>query len=149
MERLKYYGYSGMHIDTKFHLFLQGIRCSELEAAVNVVLAQTEKYGTDFDATMSYVGQKVMKKGSIMQSIHIAQTRSQPVMPKVAALMGKVDCKKCPKAIWNSVMKEQQMQMKMQKLHEQQGIKSAARWANTEARIVALEAQLGLSSQPK
>ena len=89
MKRLKYYGYIGMNKGKRVCHFLQGIRCSELEAAVNVVLVQPEKYGTDFCKSVSYVGQMVMKKGSTMQSINIAKTRSQLVMPKVAVFRGK------------------------------------------------------------
>ena len=32
--------------------------------------------------------------------------------PSVAAVMSKVECKKYPKAVWNSMTKEQQMQIK-------------------------------------
>ena len=46
---------------------LQGIKSPELEAAVNVVYSQPEKYVTDFNATMSYLGQMITKKGLIMQ----------------------------------------------------------------------------------
>ena len=70
--------------------FLQGIKCPESEAVVNVVCAQSEKYGTDFDAIISYLGQMVMKKGLIMQM----KTRRQLVRTKVAAFMGKIECKK-------------------------------------------------------
>ena len=75
---------------TKVCHFLQGIKSPELEAAVNVVCTQPEKYGTDFDATVSYLDQMVTKKGKI---------GSQMVRPKVAALTGKVECKKYPKAV--------------------------------------------------
>ena len=61
MENLVDYGYSGMDNGTKVRHFLQGIKSSELEAAVNVVHAKPEKYSIDFDATMSYMGQIVMK----------------------------------------------------------------------------------------
>ena len=37
-----------------------------LEAAVNVVGDQPEKYEMDFDATMSYLGQIIMKKSLTM-----------------------------------------------------------------------------------
>ena len=94
----------------------------------------------------SYLVQKVMK-GSTMQSIHIAKTRSHLVKPKEAAFMGKVECKKCPKAVWNSMTKGQQMQV--EKLHEQQGIMLATKQSSTEARIFAPESQLRISSQPK
>ena len=80
-----------------------------MEAAVNVVRAQPEKYGTDFDATMSYLGQRVTEKGPLMQSVHIAKMGSQQVRPKVAAFTAKKECKKHPKAVWNSMTKEQQM----------------------------------------
>ena len=68
-------------------------------AEVNVVWAQPERYGMDFNATVSYLGQMVMKKGFSMQSIHIAKIRSQPVKPKLVAFMGKIECKKYPKAV--------------------------------------------------
>ena len=45
----------------------------------------------------------VMMKGLIMQSVWIATTGSQLVRPKVAAFMGKVECKNYPKAVWNSM----------------------------------------------
>ena len=70
----------------------------------------------DFNATMSYQGQMVTKKGPSMQSVSIAKSRGQPGRPKVAASMEKVKCKKYPKAVWNSMTKEQQMQVR--KLHE-------------------------------
>ena len=56
-----------------------------------------------------------------MESVHIAKTRSQLMRPKVAAFMGKIECKKYPKTVWNFMTKEQQMQVC--KLHEQQGTK--------------------------
>ena len=51
-----------------------------------------------------------------MQSVHVVKTVSQPVRPKVVAFMGKVECKKYPKPVWNSMIKIQEMQMS--KLHE-------------------------------
>ena len=51
--------------------------------------------------------------------------------------------KKYSKAVWNSIMKEQEIQVK--KLHEQQGINQTS----AEAKIASLEAQLEISSQPK
>ena len=81
MESLTDYHYSGMDNGTKVCHFLQGIKSSELEATVNVVHSQPEKYGTDFDAVGSYLGQMVMKKGLIMQSVQIATTGHQPVRP--------------------------------------------------------------------
>ena len=98
-----------MNNGTKVHHFLQGIKSPQLEAVVNVVQAQPKKYGTDFDAAMFYLGQMVMKKSLIMQSLCNAMTRSQPVRPKVAAFLGKIKCKKYPKAVWNFMTKEQQM----------------------------------------
>ena len=74
-------------------------------------------------------------------------TRSQPVMSKVATFMGKVKCKKYPKAVWNFMTKEQQMQVC--KLCKQQDIKPAMKQTGTDTRITDLEAKLGVSSQPK
>ena len=68
MESLTDYGYSGMDNGTKVHHLLQGIKSTELEAAFNVVWAQTEKYGTDFDVSVSYLDQMVTKKGASIQS---------------------------------------------------------------------------------
>ena len=96
------YGYGGMDNGTKVSHSLQGIKSSELEAVVYVVNAQPERYGTDFDAVASYLGQIVTKEGLIMQSVQIANTGSKPVRPRVAAFMRKVECKKYPKAVWNS-----------------------------------------------
>ena len=61
--------------------------------------------------------------------------------------MGKLECKKYTKVVWNSMMKEQQMQV--HKLHEQQGIKLAVKQTSADASIAALEAKLGINSQPK
>ena len=61
--------------------------------------------------------------------------------------MGKIKCKKYPKAVWNPMRKEQQMQV--HKLHEQQGIKLASKQPNADARIAALDTKLGIHSQPK
>ena len=94
---------------------------------------------------MSYLGLMLTKKGLIMQSVQIAATRSQLVRSKVAAFMGKVECKKYPKAVRNSVTREQQMQVRM--LQEQQGIKPTMRQTSTDARISALEVKLGITSQ--
>ena len=38
------------------------INSTKFEEAVNVVRAQSEKNGKDVDGTMSYLGQKIMKK---------------------------------------------------------------------------------------
>ena len=86
MKSLKDYGYSGMDNGTKVRHFLQGTKSPELEAVVNVVLAQPEKYGTDFDTTMSYLGQMDMKKSLVMQSVCITKTVSQWVWAKVKAV---------------------------------------------------------------
>ena len=48
---------------TKVPHFLQLIKSTELEAAVNVFQAQLEKYGKDFNATVSYLGNMVTEKG--------------------------------------------------------------------------------------
>ena len=82
-----------------------------------------------------------------MQSLCIAKTGSQPIRPKVAAFMGKIECKKYTKAVWNSMSKEQQMQMRG--LCEQQCIKPVSKHPKIEARIAALEAQLRVHSQPE
>ena len=91
--------YSRIDNGTQVCLFLQGIKSTELEKAVNVVRAQPEKYGTDFNATVSYMGQMVTKKDPSMQSIHIVRTKSQPVKAEVMAFTSKVGCKKYPKAV--------------------------------------------------
>ena len=96
---------------------------------------------------LSGPNQKIMKKSIIMQSVHIARSGSQPVMPNVAVFMGKVECKKYPKAVWNSMTKEQQMQV--QKLHEQQGIKPTMKQMSTDIKIATLETKLRVSSQPE
>ena len=103
MESLTDYGYIVMNNGTKVCHFLQGIKSIELEA--NFVWAQSQNYGTDFDATVSYLGQTVMKKGPSMQPINIARTESQPAKPKVAAFTGKVECKKYSTAVWNLIKK--------------------------------------------
>ena len=67
-----------------------------MEAIINVVQAQPERYGKDFDATMSYLGQMITKEGNAMQSICVAKTESKVAKPKVAAFMGKIECNKYP-----------------------------------------------------
>ena len=91
MEVFTDYGYSKIDNGTKICHFLQGINRNELETAVNVVQAQPEKYGPDFDATVIYLGKMVTKKNSLMQFIHIAKTRNQPGKPKVTTFMGKIE----------------------------------------------------------
>ena len=66
MESLTDYGYSGMDYGTKVCHFLQGVKSSELDAAVNVFCTQPEKYGTGFVATMSYLSQMIATKDLIM-----------------------------------------------------------------------------------
>ena len=61
--------------------------------------------------------------------------------------MGKIECKKYSKAVWNFMSKVQQMQVS--KLHEQQGIKPAVQMTSAKARISALEDQLKVNSKPK
>ena len=99
MDSLTDYCYSGMVNGTKVCHFLQGIKIPELEAVVNVVCAQPEKYGMDFDAVVSYLGQKVTKTGLIMQSVRITNTGSHPGRPKVAYFVGKLKCIKYCKAV--------------------------------------------------
>ena len=124
--------------------FLQFIKSPDFEAVVNVVCAQPKKYGTDFDATMSYLSHMVMKKSLIVQLCRIAKIGSPPVRFKVAAFIWKVECKKLPKAVLNSMTKEQQMQVC--KLYEQQGIKPAMKQTSADVGIAALEAMLGITS---
>ena len=107
MESQTNYGYSGMNNGTKVCHFLQSIKSPQLDVVVNDVCAHSEKYGTDFDATMSYLGQMVAKKGLIMQSVWFEKTGNQLVRPKVAAYTGEVECKKYLKAVWYSMTKEQ------------------------------------------
>ena len=56
--------------------------------------------------------------------------------PKVVAFMGKAECKKYPKEVWNSMTKEQQMQAR--KLQQEQGSKPTTRLMNTEASVATL-----------
>ena len=60
MKSLVDHGCSGMENYTNFHHFLKGIKSTELEVAVNVVQAQPEKYGKDFNVIVLYCGQMVM-----------------------------------------------------------------------------------------
>ena len=83
--------------------FLQEIKKTELEESVNVVQAQPELYGKDFEIRVSYHGQMFMKKGYKMQSIHIVNTRSLSAKPTVAPFTQKVKFKKYPRAVLNSV----------------------------------------------
>ena len=64
MENLTDYGHRGMDSGTKVCHFLQGIKNTELEAVINIVWVQQEKYGNDFDTTKSYLGQMVTTKGT-------------------------------------------------------------------------------------
>ena len=89
MESITDHDYCGMDNYTKICHFLQSIKRSEFEAVVNVFQAQPEPFGMNFDATVSYLGQIVTKKSLVMQSVHIAKIRSQPVRPKVVVFMGK------------------------------------------------------------
>ena len=105
------------------------------------------KYGTVFNPTVCFLGQMVMKKGPSMQSVYVAKAGSHLVRPKVVAFTGKVECKKYPKAVLNFITKEQQMQVR--KLGQEQGIKPAIMGTSAEARVIALEAKFGVSSEPK
>ena len=77
--------------------------------------AQPKKYDKDFDDNVSHLHQIVIKKDN--SSISISETRSQSVKPKVTQLMKKVECKKDPKLVWNSIPREKQMPVRQ--LHEQ------------------------------
>ena len=72
-----------------------------MKAEVNVFQAQPEKDGTDFDTTISNLCQMVTKKILIEQYVDIAKTGSQQVRCKVATFVGKIECKKYPKAVKN------------------------------------------------
>ena len=85
--------------------------------------------------------------GERLYHIHFVNTGSQPVKPKVVAFTGKDECQKYSQAVWNFIIKEQQMQER--KLYGQNGIKPAMKQTSPEARISALEAQLRVSSQPE
>ena len=61
--------------------------------------------------------------------------------------MEKVKCKKYPKAFSNSMSREQEIRVR--ELCKHQGIKPAMKQTSAEVRIAALEAQLGIKSQPK
>ena len=99
-------GLSGLANDTKGFCSLQGISSTKLEAAVNVIWAQPERYCKAFDATMSYLDQMVTKKSNNLQSVHIAMTGSQPTKPKLMPFIGKVECEKYSTAAWNSMSRE-------------------------------------------
>ena len=55
MESLTDYGNSGTDHGINVHHYLKGTNSTELEAAVNVVQAQPERYGVDFDSTAYYL----------------------------------------------------------------------------------------------
>ena len=78
----------------------------------------------------------IIKKGYPMQSIHIVKTKCQPAQPKVAAFTGKVVCNKYSRAVWNSMSREQQMQVRQ--LHEQQGIKLIKKYTSAKGRLLLL-----------
>ena len=42
--------------ENEVHHFLQGIKSTQLEAAINAVWTEPEKYGKNFDATVTYLG---------------------------------------------------------------------------------------------
>ena len=84
---------------TKVYHFLQDIKSIEFDAAVNVVCAQPEKYGKDFDVTLNHLGQMATKNGCTMQLVCIAKTWSQPAITRVAAFMGKIEYKKYPMTV--------------------------------------------------
>ena len=72
MESLADHGYSGINEGIEVCHFLQLIRNTELKAAINVVWAQSEKYGKEFVTIVSYLGQMVIKKGYNMQSVNVS-----------------------------------------------------------------------------
>ena len=103
--RLTEHGYSGIDNGTKVQNFSQGMRSTKLEEVVNVVQTQSAKYGKNFAAVLSYLGQIATKNNYNMKSVQTAKTRSYPTEPKVAPFMGKIECKICPKAVWNSLLR--------------------------------------------
>ena len=68
---------------------------------------------------MFYFGQMVVKNIYTVQSIHIVKTRSQPMKPRVAAFMVKIECKKYPKVVCNFMLREQQMQIARHQAHHE------------------------------
>ena len=63
---------------------------AELKAVVNVMWAQPEENGRDFDAAVSYLGLMVTKNVFNIQSIFIGNTRNHPMKPNVTAFMGMI-----------------------------------------------------------
>ena len=55
----------------------------------SILFGHNQKWMANSFTTLSYLGQMVTKKGYNMQYINIAKTRSQPLVPKVAAFMGR------------------------------------------------------------
>ena len=125
---------------TKGCHLLQGIKSTDLEAAFNVVGAQLEYCC----ALLRPNDQEEEPDCTICPNY---KNQNQPVRPKVVAFTGKIECKKYPKTVWNSMTKEQQMQVC--KLCKQQGIKPTAKQASTDARTAAIEAKLRITSQLK
>ena len=112
-----------------------------MEAVVNVVQAQPEKYCKYYDVMMSYMSKMVMKKGYNMQSLYFAKTGCKHAKPKVTR---KIECRNYPIAVWNSISQQQQMQVR--KLHEQEGISLLL--SCLMHKIAILNAWLGINSQP-
>ena len=77
MESLEDKIYSVIEDGTKVYHFLQRIKNFELEVAINVIWAQIEKHGKNFDTMMSYLGQMVTKKDHNLQFIQIAKTENK------------------------------------------------------------------------
>ena len=65
----------------------------------------------------------------------------------VTLYMESIKCKNVPKVVWDSMSREQQLQV--MRLCGQQCIKHAARQFNTEAQIAAHETQFRSNSHPK
>ena len=111
---------------------------------MNVVQAHPEKYGKDFNAIMSHLGQMLAKKDYNMQSNHIAKTRSQPVNTKVAAFTGKIRCKSTQRQFGILCPKNNRYTLENCKNN-----KASSPPPSSLARISALEAHLRISSQPE
>ena len=106
MESLKAHSCSGINNSTKVYHFLQAIRCTSLYPAVNVEGVQLEKYGRNFNVTMSSLGKIMTKKGNNVQSICNTKAENKPVKPKVMQFTWKIECKTYPITDWNSMYGE-------------------------------------------
>ena len=103
-----------------------------MKAAVYVIQAQPEKYGADFDTTMSYLDQMVMKNGIFDSICLYCKNWNSAGKVSSGCHYREVEYKIYPKAVWNFMTKKQQMQIT--KLKQEQDINPATRLTSTEAR---------------